>query len=273
MRRANRNISFYTPIFTLFFSFQLVAQTGFLPPNPISPPKVTPPTVTATTSKTSATPSRTSSSSSLPSSLNELTNPAALLNALGGAGGDTQGLDVLTSLLGGGTTELGGTAGTSATDAATMASLEKILGLLEKQQAQEVTAKPERITSGGEIVRFTVNGLDIEATTTSLISSILTRDGSFLLTGNRTYVSSARNRSETFYLLFKKTAGTSYRLFADVSQDYLNEYSYLYQLVRKTPLSGTLTGDLLVFRTADPAWNFDLVIRIITPTVSGSSVR
>jgi hypothetical protein len=174
----------------------------------------------------------------------------------------------------------------SSTDSAT---LKKVLDLLEKQQAGTagnagsagtaaatgVSSAPEKqsITSGGEIVRFTVNGSDIAASTTTLVSSILAKDGSFLLTGDRRYLVSRETRTETYYLLCRKNGDGSYRLHADVTQDSKNEYSFLYRLSRRGPLKGTMTGDLLVFRTVDPDFRLDLVIRVIVPSVSKKSIR
>ena len=203
----------------------------------------------------------------------------ALLKALSGSDGDSGGMDALSSLL-------GGKSGSSS-DSAT---LNKILALLEKQEAAKASApaesasstsaaaKPEKaekphIVSGGELVRLSVNGYSLLPTVTTLVSSILARDGSFLITGDRRYFSSNRYRTETFYFLCRKTSKDSYRLYADVNQDEKNTYSFLYQLARKSPVEGKLTGDLLVFRTKDTAWKLDCVIRVITPTVEGPSGR
>lgn len=276
--RRSRNA--FIVICLVFISFAPVfSQNGYFPPNPIVPPVIpqpvlvplvplAPPVISNGEKKETTTPK-----SSLPSTLTEATNPLSLLNTVSGEGTDSEGLETLSALLGGGMGASGGS------DAAT---LQKVLGLLEKQNAQEknsmlvppekpplptasVPVKPANITSGAEIVRFTVNGYNIGSTITSIVSSTLSNDGSFLLTGVRTYFSSGRYLRETFYLLCKKTGKNSYHLFTDVSQDSVNEYSYLYQAVRKSPFKGTLTGDLLVFRSADSSWNLDLLIRVITP--------
>jgi hypothetical protein len=288
---------------SLCLAFPLSAQTGYLPPNPIVPPRiaspampppglslpvVTPPSAVGVEgigdTKESSAKGSAGKAQALPDSLNEMASPQALLSALGGTGTDSGGLDALTALLGGGSPSLGN-AGSGGTNAPDTAALNKILALLEAQEAERVKKAPSaqaekgssgqgrKISSGGELLRFTVNNYDLAATATSLVSSILAKDGSFLITGGRTYLSSGKERRETFYLLCQKSGTSSYRLFADVSQDAPNEYSYIYQLVRKTPLTGTLTGDLLVFRNADPAWNLDLVIRLIYPTVSVPSGR
>ena len=301
----------------LAFAF-VSAQTGFLPPNPITAPTVsapamtpmptiglpavtapgvTGPSTTSTASSTGPTSSgKTSASSTFAGTSSSATSSSAatsstaatalsllglgsdnsLLSALNGTGSDDSSTGALSSLLGTGTS--------STTDSAT---LTKILELLEKQQAQAdatpktgttsgpavVTTEKASISSGGELIRFTVNGYSITATTTTLVSSILTKDGSFLLTGDRGYISSGQKFTETFYLLCRKNADGTYRLQADVSQNPVNANSYLYQLARRSPIKGILTGDLLVFRTVDSAWSLNLVIRIISPSVAKKSVR
>jgi len=290
-----------------FFSFTAIsAQSGYLPTNPITAPTVSAPamtpmptiglptvtaptvtgpsaTTTGTTSATTASASKTStptasagttSTAASALSLLGLGSDNSLLNALSGTGTDDASVSALSGLLGSGTSS-------TTTDSAT---LTKILELLEKQQAQataagaasaknSATAEKVPITSGGELIRFTVNGYSITASTTALVSSILAKDGSFLLTGDRGYASSGQKVTETFYLLCRKNADGTYRLQADVSQNPVNQNSYLYQLARRSPIKGTLTGDLLVFRTDDPAWSLNLVIRIISPTVVKTSVR
>lgn len=243
---------------------------------PIPAPIVTSPSTDTTTSASNNNGVPKKKSSNLPSSLNEATGPTALLNALGGEGNDAQGMDVLSSLL-------GGTSGLKtlqkSDDTANSAALEKILKVLEKQEAKAVREKQEQTVarpensrgmlkeSGAEIIRFSVNGYNLITKDFNYVSSILARDESFLLTGQRSSMSSGHISVETIYLLCKKTGLNAYQLFVDVSQDVPNENSFIYQLSRKTPLKGTLTGDLLVFRVPDPAWNLNLVIRIINSTV------
>lgn len=230
-------------------------------------------TSTGATSKGTTSSSATSSTAATALSLLGLGSDNSLLSALNGTGTDDSSTSALSSLFGSGTT--------STADSAT---LTKILELLEKQQAQadataktaaaagtETAADKAHITSGGELIRFTVNGYSITATT--LVSSILAKDGSFLLTGDRGATSSTQKITETFYLLCRKNVDGTYRLQADVSQNPVNANSYLYQLARRSPIKGTLTGDLLVFRTDDPSWSLNLVIRIINPSVVKTSVR
>lgn len=318
----------------------LAAQTGYLPPNPVTPPTVSPPALTpqsplsppsvtaptvtgvsagaqtgatsggsasaapsggtATGSAASVSPSAAASSAGTAGSsvsalsLLGLGDGNALVNALSGKGGDEASLDALSSLLGGGSDASGALSALSGSGAAKASSadsetLRKILELLEKQQASSasgatatsagnrtpaVSAAKADIASGGELLRFSVNGYNVAGTVTTLVSSILAKDGSFLITGDRRYPAGNRWASETFYLLCRKTGAGTYRLYADVSQDSPNPNSYLRQLAARSPIAGTLTGDLLVFRSpALQDWNLDLVIRVHSPIVRQSSDR
>jgi hypothetical protein len=212
-------------------------------------------------------------------SLLGLGSDSALLKALSGADSDEAGLDALSALLG------GSSSASKTTTSTDQATLEKILALLQKQEttsgagsttaavsASKTAASTEsspaaaRITSGGELVRFTVNGTSVLSSVKTEVSSVLARDGSFLITCDRAFPVSGRQYAESFYLLCRKTGKTTYRLYADVSQSEPNANSFPFRLSRKTPIVGTLTGDLLVFRASEADWKLDLVIRIISPT-------
>jgi len=313
----NRNLIPMVAAVMIVSAVSVFAQTGYLPPNPISPtlvsppvmsptpslglPEVTPPTMegpvaakapekkgagtasaagnkAAAGSAMAAGGTAPATSGTAANSTSLSATALSLMSALGGGNSEGGSMDVLSGLLGG-KSAASGNGGASASDSATM---QKVLELLEKQQAQlnatqnaaqKASAEKPRIASGAEIVRFTVNGYNIDATITALVSSSLAKDGSFLLTGNRIVAVTGGRASETFYLLCKKNKAGLYQLFTDVSQDALNESSYLYQLARKSPLSGLLAGDLLVFRTSDATFKLDLVIRIIVPSVAPISVR
>ena len=252
----------------------------------------------ASTEKTAGESSVNSSAGSTALSLLGLGSNNTLLQALSGSSEDTSSLNALSSLLGlSSDTDSTDSMAASSSSLSDTAVLEKILAILEKQQKDESTAgavnasaavaakavastgkssetnsdskSTPRITSGAELIRFTINGYNLAATTTTLVSSILAKDGSFLLTGDRNYISGNKRCYETFYLLCRKTGENTYRLFCDVSQNFLNEYSYLYRLTHSSPLDGTLTGDVLVFRNEDPTWQLNLVFRLVKPDTSG----
>ena len=52
----------------------------------------------------------------------------------------------------------------------------------------------------------------------------------------------------------------NYHAAAAVTQDYLNEYSFLYQLSQRENLSAMRTGNLVTMRTTDPDWKLELLI-------------
>ena len=118
--------------------------------------------------------------------------------------------------------------------------------------------------AASKILRFNVNNYDILETCRKVYISDIQNDGSFLVTGDRLYSSDGKNRSETFHILFKSSAAESgnsnYSAAASVTQDYLNEYSFLYQLSNMKGLSAVRTGNLVTMRTTDPAWKLDLLI-------------
>lgn len=116
------------------------------------------------------------------------------------------------------------------------------------------------------ILRFIVNGYDILATCKKIYFSETETDGTFLLTGDRKYMSEGRARGETFYFYFHASGSENgiakYVVTPAVSQDYENEYSYLYQLTQKNELVADRTGNLVTLRVQDGAWNMDLLISL-----------
>lgn len=179
---------------------------------------------------------------------------------------------------------LNGNLYTTQTTSDTKAILEKVLLEIEeiKNNTKDIpSAKPVTIvasapvvssntlTSAAEkaasrILRFSVNDYDILKTCGKIYISDIQRDGSFLVTGDRRYMSDGKNRTETFHMLFKNSAGehgaTNYNAAATVTQDYLNEYSFLYQLSKRPQLSAVRTGNLVTMRTDDADWKMEFLI-------------
>lgn len=129
---------------------------------------------------------------------------------------------------------------------------------------QSGVATPASRTSGSRMIRFSVNGYDILHTCRTIYISDVQSDGTFLVTGDRRYVSDGKTRSETFHLLFKRAeneAGVqNYTAAAAVTQDYMNEYSFLYQLSQRPELTALRTGNLVTMRTEDPNWKLEMLI-------------
>lgn len=310
-------------LFASAVSLPLGSESGYLPPNPITPPVVSPPSYApegtvspveapvvslpevsglspqtntkkgsttgnkagtgngagvsaGTVTGSAANKSAKAPASALPddlSSVSALTllglaqdNP--LMGALSGSSAESGGIDALTSLL----------SGSGDDSKAGGAALQKAITLMQREKAANgegvrSVAVPERVVSGGEIVRFTVNGTDVAKSVTALVSSAIARDGSFLLTGDRTYAGGDRWLTETFYLLCRKSGPGTYALYADIAQNQPNANSFLYRLARKTPISGRLEGDLIVFGEKGPDWQLDLAIRVFSASVTGRTGR
>lgn len=117
-----------------------------------------------------------------------------------------------------------------------------------------------------KILRFTVNGYDLLTTCKKIYFSEIETDGTFLLTGDRKYMSENKAWAETFYFYFHavgtESGITKYTVTPAVSQDYENEYSYLYQLTQKNELTADRTGNLVTLRSSDGKWKMDMLISL-----------
>lgn len=225
----------------------------------------------------------------------DLAGDNPLFGALTGSSAESGGIEALTKLLSGDSDDTG-SSGSGALGTSGSAALQKAIALMAREKAARENAAgnttaagnaatagnpggahtvtiPERVVSGGEIARFTVNGNDVTKSVTELVSSALARDGSFLLTGDRTYPGGDRWLTETFYLLCRKTGPGTYALYADLSQTVPNANSFLYRLARMTPIEGRLEGDLITFESSARDWRLDLAIRVFSASVGGKTVR
>jgi hypothetical protein len=163
------------------------------------------------------------------------------------------------------------------------ATLKQILSELTELKSRMASETGESVTKTSErkdnaevftnvtkkepkILRFVVNGYDLLATCKKIYFSDLETDGTFLMTGDRKYMSENKVRTETFYFYFRAKANDNgiikYAVTPAVSQDYENEYSYLYQLTKKTDLSADRTGNLVTVRVSEGNWNMDLLISL-----------
>ncbi len=152
--------------------------------------------------------------------------------------------------------------------------LKKVLNELEELKSQyanqpkTVEEPPKNIIQEVKhvphILRFSVNGYDLLGTCRTVYISKQAMDGSFLITGDRKYQSDGNTRSETFHILFKASGASAgqevFTTAAAVNQDYLNNYSFLYQLSQKDDIVAYKTGNMLTMRTDDPTWKLDLLI-------------
>lgn len=162
-------------------------------------------------------------------------------------------------------------------------TLKQILAELNELKKQVASSTGETVTKTSErkdnaevftnvvkkepkILRFNVNGYDLLATCKKIYFSDFETDGTFLLTGDRKYMSENKVRTETFYFYFRacgtENGVTKYAVTPAVSQDYENEYSYLYQLTKKSNLTADRTGNLVTLREGDGSWKMDLLISL-----------
>ena len=158
--------------------------------------------------------------------------------------------------------------------------LNKILTEIEKikdnsnkennnKKTAEVSAAPAKEEKMPEkakarLLRFSVNGYDILRTCRKIYISEVQLDGTFLVTGDRVYSSDGKNRTETFHILFKtspsENGSLNYKATANVTQDYLNENSFLYQLSKFESLPAMRVGNFVSMRTEDSNWKLELLI-------------
>lgn len=152
--------------------------------------------------------------------------------------------------------------------------LEQILAELSELKSENASSdgtvkEPRNSFSNAEkhepkILRFIVNGYDILSTCKKVYFSDQESDGTFLLTGDRKYLSANKARSETFYFFFHAEGNdggiTKYKVTPAVSQDYENKYSFLYGLTQKNELEAQRTGNLITLRAGDGSWKMDLLI-------------
>ena len=152
------------------------------------------------------------------------------------------------------------------------AMLEKILSELDnvkKQNAEAVKSNEEQPLASSArpgILRFIVNGYDVLSSCRTVYFSDVGEDGTFLLTGDRTYTANGQKRMETFYLLFRPAGhagfSTQYKVECSVVQDYTNVHSFMYRLAFLGNLTAVKTGNLVSMRTSDQNCRADLLIDI-----------
>ena len=166
----------------------------------------------------------------------------------------------------------GGISSGAALPSSSNAMLEKILSELadvKKQNAEAVKSNEEQPPASSArpcILRFIVNGCDVLSSCRTVYFSDVGKDGTFLLTGDRTYTANGQKRMETFYLLFRPAGNagfsTQYKVECSVVQDYTNTNSFMYRLASLGNLSAVKTGNLVSLRTSDRNCRVDLLIDI-----------
>lgn len=120
------------------------------------------------------------------------------------------------------------------------------------------------VKNRSRLLRFAVNGYNVLRTCRTVYISDIQDDGTFLVTGDRRYMSDGQTRSETFHILFKTRQDTTlpgeYDAATAVTQDSYNPNSFVYQLSRRRNMMASRTGNLVSMRTEDRDWRLELLI-------------
>ncbi|EID85641.1 hypothetical protein MSI_08960 [Treponema sp. JC4] len=165
-------------------------------------------------------------------------------------------------------------------DAASLSILEKILASLEELKEAQKALSPEQKQELAnyqldaqtfkkrepKILRFKINGYNINDSVTKAFFSDSESDGTFMLTGDRTYYVNHQARSETFYILFKAISSNGSAVIYDVRpslvQDYENQNSFIYRFAAMKELRAEKTGNLVALHSSDGSMNVDLLLDI-----------
>ncbi|MBQ1713885.1 MAG: hypothetical protein II030_05790 [Treponema sp.] len=114
------------------------------------------------------------------------------------------------------------------------------------------------------LLRFTVGGKDILKSCRSVYVSDVLQDGTFVVTGDRTYQGNGENFDEIFYIRFTATPQKAdlknYSACTYVTQSKENEESGLYRMSRLNSLEANRTGHLVTLKTSAQEEDIDLLI-------------
>ncbi|MBQ3671535.1 MAG: hypothetical protein II921_08675 [Treponema sp.] len=120
-----------------------------------------------------------------------------------------------------------------------------------------------------KILRFSINNYDMNKTIKTVYFSKEESDGTFLLTGDRSYYADGAIRAETFYLLFKTLSNedgiTRYKVTANVSQDYENPNSFLAKLSAlssQDDITADRTGNFVTMKVDGDDFKLNLLLGI-----------
>ena len=167
----------------------------------------------------------------------------------------------------GGNTAAANAASLSASQGETAALLQAVLEKLDTLQktVEQKSAEPASsrdAANGGKILRFISGSYNILAGCTAVFISKPEADGSFLLTGDRTYRTGGGTYGETFYMLFKSRADGMFNVAVSVNQHTENPQSVLKILEASPVLTAAKTGNLVTMRTQTPNGTIDLLLDI-----------
>ncbi len=137
----------------------------------------------------------------------------------------------------------------------------------EKEALQEMQTDAQTFKQREpSILRFKINGYNINDSLTKVFFSDPEPDGSFLLTADRRYYVNQQARTETFYMLFRtvSTSGSAvfYKVQPTVVQDLPNQNSFVYKLGEAKNLTAEKTGNLVVMHFAEDDLKIEMLLDI-----------
>ena len=190
-------------------------------------------------------------------------------------------LSTLSSLLGGDASSLyGNLTGLDSTTASYNTNLllsqilEKLNKIAEKQGTLETEKNPENVqiaakkSSSAGILRFRFNNYEYVSNLSDVYISTPEADGTFFVTGDRTYSLGNGQSRETFYMLFKANSSNdssllgNYSVAISVMQDVENPNSFVYKLSKVENLTAQKTGNLASLRLNKSDLKADILIAL-----------
>jgi protease II len=111
-----------------------------------------------------------------------------------------------------------------------------------------------------KILRFRINNYELTKSFTTLFFSEPEADGSFLLTGDRTYNLYGKQMTETFYMLFKNENGNNFEVAVALNQNDENPNSFLYKFAKDSPYQSQRTGNLFFINSNKNDLKIDILI-------------
>ena len=192
----------------------------------------------------------------------------------------TSDLSTLSSLLGGDASSLYGnltgldsTTDSYNTNLLLSQILEKLNKIAEKQGILETEKNLENVQvaakkSSAGILRFRFNNYEFVSSLSDVYISTPEDDGTFFVTGDRTYSFGNGQNRETFYMLFKANSSNdssllgNYSVAVSVMQDVENPNSFVYKLSKVENLTAQKTGNLASLRLSKNDLKADILISL-----------
>ena len=150
--------------------------------------------------------------------------------------------------------------------------LDAILAAVKKTNAENVqtgtseasrtNTKTAPIKQNARVLRFNSGTYNILQTCIAVFVSEAEDDGSFLFTGDRTYRTTGKEHSETFYILFKAVNRSIFNVAVTVRQNEENRQSALYRLSQIPLLTASRTGNLVSLHTNSQDFAVDLLLSV-----------